>query len=199
MSEGVKGKLIGGKIIFDPTFLNFYLPIYTPTRNIEFTVKVFEAKPNEAEVQIAQLKLKSGDFVKAFRNESNSIYKQQAQLLENFILVFELFVHNSKLQLDKIVKEHLSKSKQEGRSRILNNRTTTPRKNGYGSQVLSQSDASDISREGAFNSKKKLTRRRGHDGKMRSKHGSRQNSEVGSSREGSVRSSKRGRPFPHNE
>lgn len=49
MSEGVKGKLIGGKIIFDPTFLNFYLPIYTPTRNIEFTVKVFEAKPNEAE------------------------------------------------------------------------------------------------------------------------------------------------------
>ena len=50
MSEGVKGKLIGGKIIFDPTFLNFYLPIYTPPRNIEFTVKVFEAKPNEAEV-----------------------------------------------------------------------------------------------------------------------------------------------------
>ncbi len=47
MAEPVKGKLVGGKILFDQHPLNFYLPLYSPTRNIEFTVKVLEAKPNE--------------------------------------------------------------------------------------------------------------------------------------------------------
>ena len=42
MSEGIKGKLIGGRIVFEQCLLNFYLPVYTPTRNIEFTVKVFD-------------------------------------------------------------------------------------------------------------------------------------------------------------
>jgi hypothetical protein len=50
-----------------------------------------------------------------------------------------------------------------------------------------------------FSAKKKLLRKRGHDGKMRSKHGSRENSEI-SSREGSVRSSKKAfGTFPHNQ
>lgn len=50
---------------------------------------------------------------------------------------------------------------------------TTPKKNENRSDV-SQSDVSENSREGAmFSSKKKLSRRRGHDGRMRSKHGSR--------------------------
>lgn len=47
MSETIKGKLVGGKILFDQHPLNFYLPLYTPTRNIEFTVKVLETKLNE--------------------------------------------------------------------------------------------------------------------------------------------------------
>jgi hypothetical protein len=50
-----------------------------------------------------------------------------------------------------------------------------------------------------FNSKKKLSRKRGHDGKMKSRHGSRENSEI-SSREGSVTSSKKAfGPFPHTQ
>jgi hypothetical protein len=68
MAEAVKGKLIGGRILFEPTALSFYLPIFTPARNIEFTVKVFEAKPNEQEVEIAQHKIKSGDYIKTFRS-----------------------------------------------------------------------------------------------------------------------------------
>lgn len=47
MTEGVKGKLIGGRILFEQTALAFNLPVFTPTRNIEFTVKIFETKPNE--------------------------------------------------------------------------------------------------------------------------------------------------------
>lgn len=50
MSEGVKGKLIGGRIVFESTILNFTLPVFSPTRNIEFTVKVLETRPNESEV-----------------------------------------------------------------------------------------------------------------------------------------------------
>lgn len=34
MTEGIKGKLIGGRIVFEQTLLNFYLSIYTPSRNI---------------------------------------------------------------------------------------------------------------------------------------------------------------------
>lgn len=50
-----------------------------------------------------------------------------------------------------------------------------------------------------FNSKKKLSRKRGHDGRLRSRAGSRENSEI-SSREGSVRSEKKKLgPFPHTD
>jgi len=34
MTESIKGKLVGGKIIFDENVLNFYLPVFTPTKNI---------------------------------------------------------------------------------------------------------------------------------------------------------------------
>lgn len=103
-------------------------------------------------------------------------------------------MQNSKADLEQVVKEHHSKSKVEG-SRI--NRMTTP---GKAHSEVSQSDISDNSREGGmFNSKKKLSRKRGHDGKMKSRHGSRENSEI-SSREGSVRSSKKAfGPFPHTQ
>ena len=46
MAEPIKGKLVRGKILFDRTVLNFYLPLYSPARNIEFTVKVLESRPN---------------------------------------------------------------------------------------------------------------------------------------------------------
>jgi hypothetical protein len=78
MAEGVKGKLIGGKIVFEPTVLNFYLPVFTPTRNIEFTVKIFESKPNEVETEIAQHKIKSADFVKTFRSDATSVFREEA-------------------------------------------------------------------------------------------------------------------------
>ena len=69
MTDPLKAKLIGGKILFEPVSLNFSLPLYTPARNIEFTVKVFQTKPNEKQQQIAIHKIKSGDFVKKFKND----------------------------------------------------------------------------------------------------------------------------------
>jgi hypothetical protein len=158
-------------------------------------VKVYETKPNEQEVEIAQHKIKSGDYIKAFRSEGTAVFHEEAQLLEAFILVFDLFVQSSKVEVEQLVREHQSRSKVEERSRI--NRVTTPNK---APSEISQSDISDNSREGGmFNSKKKLSRKRGHDGKMKSRHGSRENSEI-SSREGSVRSSKKAfGPFPHTQ
>jgi hypothetical protein len=96
MAEGLRGKLIGGRIIFEQTALNFYLPLFSPARNIEFTVKVFEARPNEQEVEIAQLKIRSGDYIKIFRNEGTAVFHEEAQLLDSFVLVFDLFVQGSK-------------------------------------------------------------------------------------------------------
>lgn len=81
MAEGLKAKLIGGRIVFEPVGLNFYLPIFTPSRNIEFTVKVYETKPNEQEVEIAQHKIKSGEYIKAFRSEGTAVFREEAQLL----------------------------------------------------------------------------------------------------------------------
>lgn len=92
-------------------------------------MKVFEAKPNEPETEIAVHKIKSGDFIKSFKNEGICVYREEAQLLENFALVFELFLHTSKIELDQLVKDHQSKSKVEERSRI-NNNSRTPKK-GY--------------------------------------------------------------------
>lgn len=48
MAEGIKGKLVGGKILFEPVFLYLSVPYFTPTKNIEFTIKIFEARPAEA-------------------------------------------------------------------------------------------------------------------------------------------------------
>ena len=76
MAEGVRGKLIGGRIIFENTSLGFYLPIFTPSRNIEFTVKVLESKPNEQEVEIAQHKIKSGDHIKSLLNEGTAVFHE---------------------------------------------------------------------------------------------------------------------------
>ena len=76
MAEGVRGKLIRGRIIFENTSLSFYLPTFTPSRNIEFTVKVFETKPNEQEVEIAQHKIKSGDYIKSLRNEGTAVFHE---------------------------------------------------------------------------------------------------------------------------
>lgn len=97
MSDPIKGKLVGGKIIFDQNALNFYLPLYNPTRNIEFSLKVLETKPNEPETEIAIYKLKSGDFIRKFTNDGCYYSKEEVPLIENLSLVFELFVHNSKL------------------------------------------------------------------------------------------------------
>ena len=96
MTEAIKGKLVGGRILFDSIFLYLTVPYFTPTKNIEFTIKIFEARPNEAEVEIAQHKLKSGDYIKMFSNERISAFKEDVPLVESFALAFELFVHSSK-------------------------------------------------------------------------------------------------------
>ena len=68
----------------------------SPTKNIDFTIKVLETKPNEQESEIASYKLKSSDFVKRFKNESITFSKEEVGLLDNLSLIFELFIHNSK-------------------------------------------------------------------------------------------------------
>lgn len=93
-------------------------------------------------------------------------------MIENLVLVFELYVHNSKIELDKIVKKSQNTAKIESRKDVVNNRGKTPKKNDYGSENLSQSDRED-SEGGIFSSKKKLARKRGHDGRMKSRNGSR--------------------------
>jgi hypothetical protein len=75
------------------------------------------------------------------------------------------------------VNDHIQKSRNESSSLLDKRASKTPRKNEISSEHLSQSDASDsnsINRNsGAFASKKKLMRKRGHDGKFKSKHTSR--------------------------
>ena len=44
-SAAVKAKIMGGKIGFENRVLSFNLANFTPTRNIEYSIKVFEAKP----------------------------------------------------------------------------------------------------------------------------------------------------------
>ena len=123
-------------------------------------------------------------------------------MAESLALAFDLFLHSSNSDLDKIVAENLQKSKLEARSSLFDKRgTLTPRRNEASSEILSQSDASESyslnGNNGVFASKKKLVRKRGHDGKLRSRHGSREGSEVGSSK--SKSSGHSFGPFPHNE
>lgn len=71
----------------------------------------------------------------------------------------------------------VQKTRNEGSSLLEKRRSKTPRRNQISSEYLSQSDGSDsnsINRNsGAFASKKKLMRKRGHDGKFKPKHTSR--------------------------
>ena len=133
MAESFKAKLIGGKIYFEPVSLFFSLPIYTPARNIEFTIKVMETKPNEKECEIAVHKIKSGDYIKKFKNDETISSHEEVNLFENFTFAFDLFVHNQKDQLNKFVKEHRQKSRVDSKPPI------SPRKNEFASDI-SQSD-----------------------------------------------------------
>jgi hypothetical protein len=141
-------------------------------RKIEFTMKIYETKPNEPETELAQHKIKAADYIKTHKEEGNSTYKEEVQLIDSFALNFDLFIHSSRKELDLVVKEHQSKLKHEGRNKATNNRTQTPTRNDV-SDNLSQSDTSEYKEGGALNSKRKLSRRRGHEGKFKSKNESR--------------------------
>lgn len=169
------------------------VPFFTPTKNIEFTIKIYEAWPNEAEVEIAQHKLKSGDYIRLFSNEGISVFKEDVALIESLSLTFDLFVHSSKEELERIAKENAVKERNEGKGRIYSNRIQTPTKNGISEDNLSQSDVSESCKEGMGGSIKKLSRRRGHEGKLRTRQDGVDNSDAASSRDGSVKSSRK--PF----
>lgn len=47
MKEGIKSKLVGGRIELQAPSLLFNLPYYNPSKNIQFAVKLYEQKPNE--------------------------------------------------------------------------------------------------------------------------------------------------------
>jgi hypothetical protein len=46
MTYGVKVKLVGGKISVHDSKLSFYLPVFSPLKNIEFTIKLMVAIGN---------------------------------------------------------------------------------------------------------------------------------------------------------
>lgn len=85
------------------------------------------------------------------------------------------------------------KEKNEGKGKISSSRIQNPAKNSISEDNLSQSDVSESYQEGMGGSKKKLSRRRGHEGKLRTKQDGVDNSDAGSSRDGSVKSSRK--PF----
>ena len=140
MNEPLKVKLVGGKIIFDHLALNFSLPLYNPSRSIDFILKVYEVLPNQSETEIASHKIKSSDIISQFK-DGKSNFKEDIILVNNFSLLFDLFVHNSKQELDRIVKEHFQRVKTENRDSIVKNPGgRTPRKNEISSEIQSQSD-----------------------------------------------------------
>jgi hypothetical protein len=47
MNNPMRAKLVGGKISFGNNILSFYLPIFSPLKNIEFTIKVMSAVGTE--------------------------------------------------------------------------------------------------------------------------------------------------------
>lgn len=47
MKEPVRSKLVGGKIDLLSPELFFSIQFYSPTKNIQFTLKLYEEKPNE--------------------------------------------------------------------------------------------------------------------------------------------------------
>ena len=145
----------------------FSLANFTPTRNIEYTIKVMETKPGEEEKEIAQHKIKSGDYVKKFKGEQTSRSQEEVLLIPDVGFAFDVFVSDSQEGLDSAVKQ------------------TGGRTNAFARKKESQ-------REGSKSTQRKLSRKRGHDGKLRSREGS----EASQSPQHS-RSSRRSGRFPH--
>jgi len=48
--------------------LFFNIQFYNPTKNIQFTLKLYEEKPNEEEIEIASFTIMSSDYIKTYKN-----------------------------------------------------------------------------------------------------------------------------------
>jgi hypothetical protein len=47
MKQPIKSKLVGGKIDLQSPEMFFSVQFYSPLKNIQFTLKLYEEKPNE--------------------------------------------------------------------------------------------------------------------------------------------------------
>lgn len=104
MSHALKVRLVGGKIMLNDIRLSFYLPVFSPVRNVEFTVKLMSAVGNEVESELASHRIKSGEYIKRFRGDGTCRFHEEIQLLGSFYLVYDLFLHHSSKQLEQLVK-----------------------------------------------------------------------------------------------
>ena len=72
--------------------------------------------------------------------------------------------------MDKLYQDHEKQARKESRNNVVNNKGTVPKKNGYGSEVYSESEKEETNRVGAnYSSKKRIIRKRGHAGKLKSR------------------------------
>lgn len=140
MAHPIKAKLVGGRIHFDDNTLAFYLPLFSPARNIEFSLKVVEVRGAE-EAEIATHRIRSSDYIKSFRATNVSAFREEVRLLDSFTLCFDLFVHNSKIELDSIFQQYRNRITGENRPRTMSGQPKAVRKP---STTSDKGDASDL-------------------------------------------------------
>lgn len=182
MGQPFKAKIVGGRVGFDWAPLHFSLPTYNPTRNIEFTIKVMETPPNQPEIEIAHHRLRSGDFIRLFLNNSNSYSHLEVTLLAGLSLSFDLYTHSSPEKIEGILQEAEECFRKNGEWPSVSRRSSTT---GWKdkSDILSDSDGSVSSFDSSNFASKKLARRRGHAGKLRSGGSNKDESESSSCRD----------------
>jgi hypothetical protein len=84
--------------------LGFNIPYFSPGKNILFTVKLYEEKPNEEEKEIASYVIGSSDYIKSYKSEKQTAFQVVGQFQDDISIEFDLYVEKSKDALAEVVK-----------------------------------------------------------------------------------------------
>ena len=144
MRNSIPGKPINGKIPFDKVQLNFYIPT---NRNFEYKLILLEIpEGSDNATEIGNSTILSGEYIDDFNANKTRHFNQTVDFGKDFSLNFDLFINNTRIALEKFIKEIRNQKKEESRNNLANDsgNKEIPKTNKPRSEANSQSSRGEV-------------------------------------------------------
>ena len=85
--------------------VNFYVPNYSKSRNIEFTFNMYQTE-NRTEYFIAEHQVNVEPYVSEFKQTRTVRFEHTTKFSDDYELEYEVYVEKSRIALEKVVREY---------------------------------------------------------------------------------------------